>query len=38
VQNVATNTESLAGRVGLQAEGAEMEFRKVQITPIGPAK
>ncbi len=38
VQNVATNTESLAGKVGLQAEGAEMEFRKIQITPIESGK
>jgi hypothetical protein len=38
IQNVVTNTENLAGRVGLQAEGAEMEFRKVQITPIGSAR
>jgi hypothetical protein len=36
VQNVAVETESLAGRVGLQVEGAEMEFRKVQLTPIEP--
>jgi hypothetical protein len=34
VQNVVTDTESLAGKVGLQAEGAPMEFRKIQITPI----
>ena len=34
VQNVVTDTESLAGKVGLQSEGAAMEFRKVQITPI----
>ncbi|HZZ26905.1 MAG TPA: DUF1080 domain-containing protein [Pirellulales bacterium] len=37
VQNVATDTQSLAGKVGLQSEGAEMEFRKVQITPIESA-
>jgi hypothetical protein len=36
VQNVATDTEDLSGKVGLQSEGAEMEFRKVQITPIEP--
>ena len=34
VQNVVTDTESLAGKVGLQAEGPAMEFRKVQVTPI----
>lgn len=34
LQNVATNTESLAGKVGLQSEGAPMEFRKIEITPI----
>jgi hypothetical protein len=39
VQNVATYTESLAGMIGLQAEGGEMEFRKVELTPIdGGAK
>jgi 3-keto-disaccharide hydrolase len=37
VQNVATATESLAGKIGLQAEGAEMEFRKIQLTPIESA-
>lgn len=37
VQNVATDTESLAGKVGIQVEGAEMEFRKVQMTPIEDA-
>lgn len=34
VQNVVTDTENLAGQVGLQAEGAEMEFRKITVTPI----
>jgi hypothetical protein len=34
LQNIATETESLAGKIGLQAEGAEMEFRKIQVTPI----
>ena len=38
VQNVATNSANLAGRVALQVEGAEMEFRKVQITPIEPVE
>jgi hypothetical protein len=38
VQSVVTNTESLAGRVGIQTEGAEMEFRKIQLTPIESAK
>jgi hypothetical protein len=36
VQNVATDTEDFSGKVGLQSEGAPMEFRKVQITPIEP--
>jgi Domain of Unknown Function (DUF1080) len=27
----------LAGKIGLQAEGGEMEFRKVELTPIEPA-
>ena len=34
LQNIATDTESLAGKVGLQSEGAPMEFRKIEITPI----
>jgi hypothetical protein len=38
IQNVATSTEGLAGHVGLQSEGAEMEFRKIQITPIESSK
>jgi hypothetical protein len=34
VQNVATNTEPLGGRIGLQSEGGEMEFRRIELTPI----
>ena len=34
LQNVATDCEDLKGNVGLQSEGAEMEFRKVELTPI----
>ena len=34
LQNIATADESLAGRIGLQSEGGEMEFRKVELTPI----
>jgi hypothetical protein len=33
-QNIATDTESLAGQIGLQAEGGEMEFRMIELTPI----
>lgn len=33
-QNVAISTDSLAGQIGLQSEGGEMEFRKVELTPI----
>ncbi|HUO09225.1 MAG TPA: DUF1080 domain-containing protein, partial [Phycisphaerae bacterium] len=36
VQNTATYTGSLNGKIGLQAEGGEMEFRKIQLTPIEP--
>jgi hypothetical protein len=35
LQNLATNTENLAGKIGLQSEGGEMEFRKIELTPIG---
>ncbi|HEY7089508.1 MAG TPA: DUF1080 domain-containing protein [Tepidisphaeraceae bacterium] len=34
LQNVGATTEDLAGMVGLQAEGAPMEFRKVEFRPI----
>jgi hypothetical protein len=34
VQNTATYPGSLNGKIGLQAEGGEMEFRKIQLTPI----
>ena len=38
LQNIATNTESLAGQIGLQSEGGEMEFRKVELRPIEKGK
>ena len=38
LQNIATNTENLAGKIGLQSEGGEMEFRKIELTPIGKAE
>jgi hypothetical protein len=34
LQNVVTDAEDLTGQIGLQAEGGEMEFRKVELTPI----
>lgn len=34
LQNIATSAESLAGKIGLQSEGGEMEFRRVEVTPI----
>jgi hypothetical protein len=34
LQNIATNTEDLTGKIGLQSEGGEMEFRKIELTPI----
>jgi hypothetical protein len=34
LQNLATDTEPLTGRIGLQSEGGEMEFRKVELRPI----
>ena len=38
LQNIAVAQESLAGRIGLQSEGGEMEFRKIEFTPIEPKK
>jgi hypothetical protein len=38
LQNIATNTEDLTGRIGLQSEGGEMEFRKIELAPIESAK
>ncbi|OGA93793.1 MAG: hypothetical protein A3G27_06555 [Betaproteobacteria bacterium RIFCSPLOWO2_12_FULL_66_14] len=35
LQNLATEAEDLTGKIGFQSEGAAMEFRKVQVTPIG---
>jgi hypothetical protein len=34
VQNTATYPGSLKGKIGLQAEGGEMEFRKIELTPV----
>ena len=34
VENTATYTGSLKGKIGLQAEGGEMEFRKIELRPI----
>ena len=34
LENTATTPDSLNGKIGLQAEGGEMEFRKIQLTPI----
>jgi hypothetical protein len=34
LQNTATANESLAGHIGLQSEGGEMEYRKIELTPI----
>ena len=38
LQNVATNTENLAGQIGLQSEGGIMEFREVELQPIEKGK
>ncbi|MGN6371025.1 MAG: 3-keto-disaccharide hydrolase [Phycisphaerae bacterium] len=38
LENVATNSEPLTGYIGFQAEGAQMEFRKVEIQPIEESK
>jgi hypothetical protein len=32
--NTATDISPAAGKIGIQAEGAEMEFRKVELAPI----
>jgi hypothetical protein len=34
LQNLATKTGDLSGCIALQAEGGDMEFRKVELTPI----
>ncbi len=34
LQNVATKCEVVAGRIGLQSEGAHIEFRNIALTPI----
>lgn len=34
LENLATQTGDLSGRIGLQAEGGEMEFRKIELTPL----
>jgi hypothetical protein len=36
-QNSLVAQESLAGQIGLQAEGGEMEFRKIELQPIEKA-
>ena len=38
LQNIAHAHESLAGRIGLQSEGGEMEFRRIEVTPIEAKK
>jgi len=32
--NTAKDIDPAAGKIGIQAEAAEMEFRKIQLTPI----
>ena len=34
IQNIATNVDDLSGHIGIQAEGAPMEFRKIEIREI----
>lgn len=34
VQNVATDCEEVPGKIGLQSEGAEIQFRNIRLTPI----
>ncbi len=34
LQNTASGMDELTGKIGLQSEGAEMEYRKIQLTPI----
>jgi hypothetical protein len=34
VQNVATQCEEVPGKIGLQSEGAEIQFRNIRLTPI----
>lgn len=36
LQNIATDVEDLTGAIGIQAEGASMEFRKIELRPIEP--
>jgi 3-keto-disaccharide hydrolase len=38
VQNTASDMQVIPGYILLQAEGAEIEFRKVTLTPIGDGK
>lgn len=38
LENVGINTEPLTGYIGFQAEGSQMEFRKVEIQPIEASK
>ncbi|MBT3292103.1 MAG: DUF1080 domain-containing protein, partial [Victivallales bacterium] len=32
--NVASGMDVVAGQIGLQSEGAEIHFRKVELTPL----
>jgi hypothetical protein len=34
LQNMATSNDDLSGQIALQAEGGEMEFRKIEPSPI----
>ena len=36
LQNLATNAEGMAGHIGIQAEGGEIEYRKIELVPIEP--
>lgn len=38
LQNVCKDVPDLTGKIGFQFEGAQMEFRKVELRPIGDAK
>jgi hypothetical protein len=38
VQNEATNCQVIAGKICLQAEGAEMEYRNITLTPLEEQK
>ena len=36
LQNEATEVLGAAGYIALQSEGAPIEFRNIQLTPLGP--